>query len=106
VAKYLMGRLLYYAKQLDDSLKFFFWNETTQQAQLFDLSDADTATGQSSIVLSLMKSNNESLVQQEPSNVGSITRFPAKDALAAFFPAEMAAYSYADNAFGTEKVKS
>ena len=30
ISKYLMERLLYYSKNLDDSLKFFFWNESSQ----------------------------------------------------------------------------
>lgn len=109
VSKYLMGRLYYDVADYDDSMKFFYWNETAAKGgavRLFDIKNSDTAAGESNVMLSLMKSNNEALIEQEPNNLGTITRFPAQDRIGTFFPAEVTHYDFDRNSFGTYGVSS
>jgi len=105
VAKYLMNRL-YYCEGMDDSLKFFLWNETTRKVQLFDIKDKETTTGVYPLMLSLLKSKNETLVEQEPNNVGTITRMPFSANMRAFYPTEVSMYDYDSNRFKMTKVMS
>lgn len=105
IAKYLMSKLYYYSEK-DDSLKFFFWNETTSKAQLFDVKSKDSATGSYSVILSLLKSRRESMTEEEPAKLATITRWPASANLRAMFSAQVADYSYDDNKFETRSVTS
>ena len=58
VVSYLMSRLFYYQKK-DDSIKLLLFNEIADVIQLFDVKDRTTGTQLDSVVLSLMKSKQE-----------------------------------------------
>lgn len=100
-----MSKLYYYAEK-DDSLKFFFWNETTNKVQLFDVKNKESSTGSYSVILSLLKSRRESMTEEEPARLATITRWPASSNLKAMFSTQVADYSYEKNQFETRSVTS
>lgn len=75
--KYLMHKLYYNYDQKDDSLKFFVYDWFNDQYRLLDVKQNKTSIGSYSTILSFFKTNNEVLIQQEPTNIGSF-RSPAK----------------------------
>ena len=91
---YLMHKLYYYPT-VDDSLKFVVYDWFTDKYRLFDLKDRKTSTGQYSTMMSFFKTNNEMLVQQEPTNFGSLKNCASKvDAYQTIFEKDIYGYDF------------
>lgn len=105
VTKYLLNRLFYYQTK-DDSVKFIFLNETSNKVQVFDLKDPSSSQGSYSIVISVLKDNNESLVESDPVQVGSIIKCPKHQTLFGLFKREMTNYDYQKNLFIDQSISS
>ena len=71
VANYLMHKLYYAPLMKDDSMKFIVYDQRKDTYGLLDLKDSQTFIGSYSTILSFFKTNNEALIQQEPTNIGS-----------------------------------
>ena len=71
VMKYLFHKLYYNSNKKDDSMKFFVYDWFNNTYRLLDLKQKNTVIGQYSTILSFFKTNNEVLIQQEPTNIGS-----------------------------------
>ena len=97
VVKYLMHKL-YYFQDRDDSMKFFLYNEFKDRYQLFDVTNKKTATGMYSTIFSFFKTNNEALIQQEPTNIGHLSKpFSKTSVYNNFFQYDMFSYSRETN---------
>lgn len=70
IAQFLM-RQLYYLPQRDESIKFFYYDTFDRKVKLLDLKDSTSVLGVYPTILSMFKTNNESLIQQEPTTLGS-----------------------------------
>lgn len=106
VVKYIFGKMYYYG-EVDDSMKFIFFDELRDAYRLFDVKNVHcTATGQRSVVLSPLKSNAESLITEEPIKLGTVTKFSQMDVLRAFSKKQMFMYSYGSNEFSVKDVKN
>lgn len=104
VTKYLMDRMYYFDIQ-DSTVKFFIYNETNDNIQLFNLVDKDTSTGIYTTTLSFFKLNHECLIQQEPTKLGNIAYDIQKtDVYQNFFDHTLFDYSYDSNNFRTRTV--
>ena len=68
---YLLHKL-YYNPIRDDSIKFIVFDWFDSKYRLLDLKNKDTFVGTFATMLSFFKSNNEMLIQQEPTNFGSL----------------------------------
>ena len=68
--KYLMHKLYYFPTK-DDSMKFVVYDWFDDKYRLLDMKKKDTSIGSSTTLLSFFKTNNEALIQQEPTNLGS-----------------------------------
>lgn len=105
IVKYLMHKM-YYFEDKDQSVKFFLYNETTDKYQLLDIADKSTSTGMYTTILSFFKTNNESLIQQEPTNIGMIRSSTSKtDVYRNFFKYNMYDYSYDTNLFQNREIQ-
>ena len=105
IVKYLMHKM-YYFEDKDQSVKFFLYNETTDKYQLLDIADKSTSTGMYTTILSFFKTNNESLIQQEPTNIGMIrSRTSKTDVYRNFFKYNMYDYSYDTNLFQNREIQ-
>ena len=70
---YLLHKLYYYPTK-DNSIKFLLYDLFTRKYKIFDLKNKDTSTGSFATILSFFKTNNEALIQQDPTNIGSYTK--------------------------------
>lgn len=106
VVKYLMHKMYYFPTK-DTELKFFLYNETTNKFQLFDLTNKQSATGLYNTMLSMFKTNNEGLIQQEMSKIVCFEQdFPKTDSIKNFFDFQMHTYSLDTNMFTVDTSKS
>jgi len=104
VVKYLMHKLYYYQSK-DTSLKFFLYNETDNQYQLFNVIDKNTATGLYNTIFSFFKTSNETMIQQEPTNIGYFDDpYPKTGVYSTFFEYDMFKYSREKNSISNVKV--
>ena len=71
VMKYLMHKLYYFSDK-DDSVKFFLYDWFNDKYRILDLKNKDTALGTYATVLSFFKTSTETMIQQEPTNIGSL----------------------------------
>lgn len=78
VMKYLFHKLYYNFDIKDDSMKFFVYDWFNDKYRLLDMKLKNTVIGTYSTVLSFFKTNNEVLIQQEPTNIGSFKSPTAK----------------------------
>lgn len=100
IVKYMFGKMYYYGTA-DDSMKFIFYDELRQKYRLFDMKNPQqTATGQRPVVVSLMKSNTESLITEESVKLGTVTKFSQTDVINTFSKKFMSTYDYNSNTFG------
>lgn len=104
--RYLLHKL-YYFQTRDSSIKFLVYDWFSDMFRLIDLKDRSTMIGTFATVLSLMKTNMELLIQQEPTNIGAFKRaMPKTGAYETAFEKQMFAYSYADDVFSIDKTES
>lgn len=103
--KYLLHKL-YYGNNFDNSLKFLIYDDTKDQYRLFDIKNQKTHFGLYSITISMMKSNTETLTEQEPNNLGSITQVPKHETLATLFENNFYEYNIKNNLLINNIVKS
>lgn len=105
ISNYLMQKMYYYNEK-DNCMKFFLYNESKNRYQLFDVTNKDTATGMYTTLLSFFKTNNESLIQQEPTNIGYMKHPMTKqDTYRNFFKYNMYDFSYDENTFDNKKIE-
>lgn len=99
VAKFLMNKL-YYFSVAEESMKFYVYDIFTNKFKILDLKNKDTALGTFSTVLSMFKTNNESMIQQEPTNLGSFTDpYDKTGVYSNIFEKQIYGYSYERNDF-------
>lgn len=106
IAKYLVHKMYYYPTK-DTELKFFLYNESTDKYQLFDVTIKQSTTGIYNTILSMFKTNNEGLIQQEPTNIVCFEQdYQKTQVFKNFFDFQMHSYSLETNQFSVESVKS
>lgn len=98
VKNFLFSKL-YYQLVKDDSLKFLIYNEANDNYQLFDIKNKDTITAISTYSISFMNSPTETLTQQEPINIASVTKFPKSKLFTTFFHRNVYDFDYSTNKF-------
>lgn len=69
---YLMHKLYYFPTR-DTSVKFIVYDQFEDKYSMLDLCDKRTFKGIFSTLMSFFKSNNENLIQSEPTNIGSLS---------------------------------
>lgn len=106
VSDFLMQKL-YYMPQKDDSVKFFFYDIFDDKYRLLDLKDEKTSLGTYSTLLSMFKTNNEAIIQQDPTNFGAFQNPISKTGVyQTLFDKKMYGYSYEKNDFTVTDFKS
>lgn len=103
--RYLMNRMYYYPSR-DRSIKAIIYNEFKDSYQVFDFGNRGSRTGVSTVIVSMFKSNSESMTQQEPNNLNSVTKFPRTSTIAALFDKDCYTYSLSTNRFGNSRLQS
>ena len=100
VLKYLMHKLYYWSELRDDSLKFIVYDQFENKYRLIDIKDSFTYVGSYSTMLSFFKTNNETMIQQEPTNIGSFEQPITKQQVYSnLFDKHMFGYDYRYNMF-------
>ena len=96
--KYLFHKLYYTYTQKDDSLKFLVYDWFNDTYRLLDLKQKNTAIGSYATLMSFFKTNNEMLIQAEPTNIGSFRKGAAKtDMYTGLFDANIFQYFHDTN---------
>ena len=96
---YLLHKL-YYNPIRDDSIKFIVFDWFDSKYRLIDLKNKDTFVGTFTTMLSFFKSNNEMLIQQEPTNFGSLQNaMPKTEAYKNAFDKDLFSYDYSRDMF-------
>ena len=104
--KYLFHKL-YYFPDKDDSVKFFVYDWFDDKYRLVDLKNKDTAIGTYGTMLSFFKTNNEVLIQQEPTNIGSFkSPVPKTNVYQNAFKKEMFSYDFNNDMFEVNETPS
>lgn len=105
IAKYLVHKMYYYPNK-DKELKFFLFNESTNKYQLFDVTNKQSTTGIYNTILSMFKTNNEGLIQEEPTNIVCFEQdFQKTQVFKNFFDYQMHDFSYDTNQFSVDDVQ-
>ena len=95
VANYLLHKMYYKSEMKDDSLKFIAYDMRQDKYCLFDIKDSRTFIGSYSTILSFFKTNNEVLIQQEPTNIGAFeSPMPKQLVYSDTFDKHMIGYDY------------
>lgn len=106
VVKYLMHKLYYFSTK-DSSIKFLVYDWFNDKFRLIDLKNKDTGVGTFSTVLSFFKTNNEALIQQEPTNIGAFNiAMPKTDVYETAFEKQMFDYDFNYDMFYTDYTTS
>lgn len=103
--RYLLNKLYYY-QTTDSSLKFLVYNETQNVYQVFDLANTQLTNGSTNLTLSLFKNNFETLSQQEPTNLATITKTPKEKSFTYIFYKEIYDYDFNNNNFFNSNISS
>lgn len=102
VVKYLLHKLYYYPTK-DDSVKFLVYDWYNDKYRLIDLKNKDTSTGIFSTVLSFFKTNQEAMIQQDPTNIGSLGKsLPKTQVYQNAFEKDIFTYDFNYDAFGLD----
>lgn len=97
--QYLFHKLYYFPTR-DDSVKFLLYDWFNDKYRLFDLKNKTTALGTYTTTMSFFKTNNEMLVQQEPTNMGSLSNpTPKTLAYENAFEKDIFSYDYRNDQF-------
>lgn len=72
IFRYLMNKMYYYRTK-DDSLKFLLWDTFKEQYRMIDLKNRHTLGRHDQMVLSLMKSDKESMTTPERTQLATVT---------------------------------
>lgn len=104
IIRYLMHKMYYFPTR-DESIKLFTYDQLASTVKLIDLARKDTALGMTGTVLSFFKTNVETLIQQEPTNLGSF-RSPAQKTLLyqSILEQSISTYDYQHDLFGVESI--
>ena len=106
IAKYLVHKMYYFPAK-DTELKFFLYNESTDKYQLFDATNKQSTTGIYNTILSMFKTNNEGLIQEEPTNIVCFEQdFQKTSVFRSLFDYQMHDFSYDTNKFSIDDVKT
>ena len=98
--KDLMLNNLYYFPSKEESMKFLLFDLFDSKYKIFDLKDKSTILNDFSTVLSMFKTDMETAIQQEPTNLGSLKKSIGKPYVyKSMFTSQMYGYSYEKNAF-------
>ena len=96
IVDYLLHKMYFLRKTKDESLKFITYDLFTNKYHLHDLADINTMYGKTLTTLSFFKTNNEMLIQQEPTRLGSFDcPIPKTEAYQNLFSKEMYSFDYA-----------
>lgn len=91
---------LYYMPQKDDSVKFLYYDVFSSKFKILDLKNRESAAGTFPTIMSMFKTDVETLVQQEPTNLGSLASSHGKCfTYETLFNKSIYGYSYAKNDF-------
>lgn len=101
--KFLLNKM-YYFKDKATSLKFLVYNETTHMYQLFDLTNDQMVNGTTAVVVSLFKTSTELQLQQQPTNVATVTKMPKQKSFMSIRSQDMYEYDYSKNSFSNEYI--
>lgn len=104
ITDFLLSKL-YYNKIKDDSLKFIIYNETDNCYQLLDLKNKSSITGVYTYVISFMNTATESMTQQAPINIATVTKSSKKKLIKSLFHTNLYSYDYKENKIGNEKIE-
>lgn len=105
IVKYLLNKL-YQPHNDDDSVKFLFYNVLHDNFELFDLKNINQNNGMYEVILSMFKTNLESLSQVEESRLATKTTYSKIDTLKNLFNLVTWNYDYNDGQFNQGKVDS
>lgn len=72
---YLLGKLYYYSSK-DTNLKFLVYNESDDMFYIVNTTDQKTYLGNSNIIVSFFKNKIETMLQQDATELNSVTKFP------------------------------
>ena len=73
--KYLLDKLFYYSKTID-SMKFIVYDEDKNQYRMLDLAKKETFGNAIMVILSMFKTQLESMAYSSECNLGTVVRFP------------------------------
>ena len=103
--KYLLSKLYYYDIK-DSALKFIYYNDIKDQFEIFDILNKETSNATYSMIISMFKTQNETYLQEEPLNLGTITKFPKTGSFENIFNYEVTDYDFQHNIFVDKPIKS
>ena len=73
--EYLLGKLYYYSLK-DTCMKFIVYNEFKDEYSVFNITDINNLDNYSLVVVSMFKSATENIMQEDPNELNSVTKFP------------------------------
>lgn len=103
VVKYLLNKLYYYNTKTD-SIKTILYNETTDKYQLFDFKNMKRTNGNYPITLSMFKSQNEQIVEEQQNQLATVVEMPNSEYIRSVFDYEMSNYSFEENTFSSSLI--
>lgn len=103
ILKFLLNRL-YYHPIKDTSFKALIYNQNYDDYQLFDILRVVNKAGLASIILSMFKSQNESVAAEEPAQLATVTKFPYTEAISNTFTKEFQDYSFNINTITNQTI--
>ena len=96
--EYLLGKLYYYSLK-DTCMKFIVYNEFKDEYSVFNITDINNLDNYSLVVVSMFKSATENIMQEDPNELNSVTKFPKTSIYQNYFSREFIDYNYNENAF-------
>lgn len=93
---YLLDKLFYYSKVIN-AMKFIVYNENENKYRMLDLSKKQTFGGALLVILSMFKTQLESMAYSSECNFGTVVRFPKTDMHKMLFQKDMATYDFNSN---------
>lgn len=99
IFKYLFNRLYSVIGVKDDSLKFILWDIFENKYKLFDVKNEFQLQNKDKLILSMMKSDQETMIEPERVKLGSVTQYTTGDLINTFLNAYIDVYEYNENEF-------
>lgn len=103
--KYLLAHLYYYDTK-DSALKFLYYNDIKNKYSIFDFMNSETSNGVYSLMLSFFKTQGETYLQEEPINIGSVTKITKTSTFKNIYDYNVIDYDYQHNTFIDKSIKS
>ena len=96
--KYLLDKLFYYSKTID-SMKFIVYDEDKNQYRMLDLAKKETFGNAIMVILSMFKTQFESMAYSSECNLGTVVRFPKTKTHQMLFEKKLFQYDFLNNTF-------